>query len=78
MHRSTPPNVSRFPYAAIVALLAGCGAQQMPVLEPGAPPPPTPGRPAPEQFSVASPAEAEPPPLVQLPSAPRRIAVFVR
>ncbi len=78
MHRSTSPRVSRVPYAVLAGLLAGCGAQQMPVLEPGAPPPPAPGRPTPEQFAVASPAEAEPPPLVPLPSAPRRVAVFVR
>ncbi len=72
---STRP-VCRF-LVPLGALLASC-SNQLPVIEPSAPPPPRPqAAPAP-QFAVLNPREPEAPPLAQLPAPARKVAVLVR
>ncbi|HVR75494.1 MAG TPA: hypothetical protein VMT52_14255 [Planctomycetota bacterium] len=62
---------------ALHALASGCGAPEIAVIEPGAPPPPLPPRAQPRQFQSVAPAEAPAVRLAPLPEPSLRVAVAI-
>ncbi|MBI4605172.1 MAG: hypothetical protein HY721_24675 [Planctomycetes bacterium] len=76
--RASPVAPPRFAAALIAAVLTGCGAPPIPVVEPKPAPPPGPARATPEQFQLVEPRAPEPQRLAPLLGPPLRLAVVVR
>lgn len=62
---------------ALHALAGGCGAPEIAIVEPGAPPPPLPPATRPQQFQSVAPIETPPVRLAPLPEPSLRVAVVI-